>query len=373
MRRGGKSTNQDALRDALLAATMNAARSVREKVGDETLYAFALYTSGQNAFSYVIASANTEQALTRASRGNPGLADQLRWNACDWEWHELSPDSWTIELPEGVSKARDRRLKKIFFDVLRAVDSSGVLGLPRPTLALMCGDMSEDFLLDSIAQLNPPEVVARYRAENTPATFLDELARLPPPMQLDQLVELYRDLSLRASTLATQHAQAGNVNEFTLEKPLVTFGLSATKRLIALADSVVRAPAFHAKGSDGWKRDGAFTREHTLATNAIRLAARTGLSDDDVASLQLILARRLEIDRDVKGSVSLVPVVIARALHAHAPKRFPLPKQGASNNRLGNAERFLETTLSGERSATATPKRAPRSAGPARSTRSPRR
>lgn len=347
--RVGKNTKADeAFHAALLAATMNAARTVREKVADETLYAFALYTSGEDAFSYVCCSFNTEEALRRevaayASRPDapPVTERDLRWNACDWEWHDASPEASALDLPAGESAARDRRVKKIFFDVLREVDASGVLGEPRPTLALLCGDMCDAFLLDAITRLNPPSVVARYRAENTPAAFLDELTRLAPLDRLDRLLDLYRDLSLRVTTHATLDAQRRHVTEFVLEAPIAAFGPSAAKRLIVLAGSVADGPAFHVKGSDGWKQHGAFTREHSLATSAIQLAAKAGLSDDDITSLQSILARRIDIDRHVMGPVSLVPVVIARALHAHAPEQFPVPKQGASNNRLGNAGAFV--------------------------------
>ncbi len=52
-------------RRALAAHTADAVRALRRRVGTETLYAFALFTSGESGFAFVQASANTEEGLAR--------------------------------------------------------------------------------------------------------------------------------------------------------------------------------------------------------------------------------------------------------------------------------------------------------------------
>jgi hypothetical protein len=357
---------------ALSEAVLEAAASVREKVGGERLYAFALYTSGQSAFSYVCASANTEEALSRAlaayaSRPTGRLVTErdLRWNACDWEWHDFAPSVAAIELPSGAGSSRDRLVKRAFHAALRAVDETGVIGSPRPAFALVCGDMSDAFLLESIEQLNPEHVAADLRARFTPAPYLEALEALAPGPRLEACLELYRDLMLRRATPAALDAQRSQVTEHALEPSILRLGPPAASRLVALAENVIEGPTFHVKGSADWKEHGAFTRPHVLATSAIRLASRIGLGDGDVESLQRLVRRRIEIDRDAAGPVSLIPVVAARALHAHDATRFPAPKQGASTNRLENAEAFVSPA----RPTTGSRARASRSGEPARSTR----
>jgi hypothetical protein len=85
----------DALRDALA--------ELRREIGQERLYVFALFTSGQSEFDYVCVSANTEEGLARIvakadargrgrgrERSRAEIETALRWSACDWEHHDFA-------------------------------------------------------------------------------------------------------------------------------------------------------------------------------------------------------------------------------------------------------------------------------------------
>jgi hypothetical protein len=72
----------------LTDAVAEAARTLHRTIGNEHLYSFALYTSGENGFVYVCVSANTEEGLDEklqqyAARGHTVDSSGLRWSAPD--------------------------------------------------------------------------------------------------------------------------------------------------------------------------------------------------------------------------------------------------------------------------------------------------
>jgi hypothetical protein len=175
------------LTDAVRAATA----SLKEEIGDEKLCAFALYTSGQEGFDYVCASACTEEGLARAVASSKArrkkqgrdtsdeeLESALRWSPGDWEQHDFSPEVSAIKLPPRDEKGDDKRDAAIyaaFVKALKTADEEGLFGKgakrTRLTLAILCGDMSAEFLLKGIKRLNPPAVVKRYVDAHTPASL----------------------------------------------------------------------------------------------------------------------------------------------------------------------------------------------------------
>jgi hypothetical protein len=322
------------------------------QVGKERLYAFVLYTSGQDDFSYVCASANTEEGLTRIAKRyaakDPGYSGeagrkQLRWSAPDWEWHDFSKAVGTLELPAGEDAARDRRVYRTFVDALAALDRRGAFGkgTRRPALAVMCGDMSDEFFLKSLAKLNSKAVVEAYRVEQTPGPFLDELERMPVTARLATALELYRDLALELRSARAAAARRRNVTHYALEPVIAKLGRAATPKLLGLVEEHGFGPNFNVKGTAAWEAHGAFPLEACLATSAIRLTGICGLTAKDVARLQALLARRVDIDRGIDGPTSVLAANAARALHTAFPARFPVAVQNGRTNHLENAEAFL--------------------------------
>lgn len=323
-----------------------------QEIGNERLYAFALYTSGEDDFAYVCASANTEEGLTRIARkyaeerpayaGEPARR-QLRWSAPDWEWHAFAKGVHELHLPEGDGESRDRKVYDAFIRALAALDRRGVFGKGslRPTLAIMCGDMSDEFLLKSLAKLNSKAVVETYRAEHAPGPFLDELNRMPAGARLDEVLELYRDLALDLETPRAVAARQRNVTHYALEPVIAKLGRVVTPRLLDLVEEHGFGPTFNARGSAAWMKHGAFTPEADLATSAIHLAGSCGLAASDVSRIQDLMARRIELDRQVDGPASVLAANAARVLRAALPRRFPEVVQNARTNHLENAEAFL--------------------------------
>lgn len=280
----------------LTDAVRIAVASLEAQRGDEHLYAFALYTSGQEDFDYVCASANTTEALARsvassatrrAEQGRETSVEEiesaLRWSAPDWELHDFSPEVSAIELPpqRGDRDERDHAVYSAFVKALGTADAEGLFGKgasrARVTLAVMCGDMSADFLLKSIEKLNPPAVVKRYVDAHTPASLYRRLDALPADRRASAYLELYADLAFHRST------------------PNAT------------------------------------------------LAKRVGLTyfgqlDEKIAALG---PQRSALDEEQEGIVSTLAENIARVLHALDPARFVAPKKDPKTNRLLNAHDYV--------------------------------
>ena len=88
---------------------------VRAKLGEEDVYAIALYSSPECV--YVTLSANTEQGLERVAASYGGdvrlRSMSLRWNPADWDFHSVDEDPLSSSVhgcgvrtrPELVQKA----------------------------------------------------------------------------------------------------------------------------------------------------------------------------------------------------------------------------------------------------------------------------
>jgi hypothetical protein len=336
------------LQQALRAAVAE----LQEKIGNERLYAFALYTSGQDDFSYVCTSANTEEGLARRAAAyaseNPDYAGdvgpkRLRWCAPDWDWHNFFEAVSRLQLPAGAGAARDEKVYATFVDALRTLEQDGAFAWSpvRPTLAVMCGDMDDAFLLMSLSKLNPKPIVEAYRKEHTPGPFLDALVRFPAAYQLDTALPLYRELALDLETPQAADARRRNVTHYDLEPLIKNLGTAATSRLLDLVEENGFGQMFNVKGSAAWKKHGAFTVEENLATSAMLLVGKAGLAATDVERVQVLLARRVELDRAVEGPTSPLAAITARVLHAAFPRRFPVAKQNDRTNQLDNPDPFL--------------------------------
>ncbi len=338
--------------EALERALTTACAELDARIGSERLYALVLYTSGEADFSYLCASAGTEEGLTRiAARyaasnsryaGEAGRRD-LRWSIADWELHDFATSVSELELPPGDGADRDRELLAVFSDALARAAATGPLARrrPAPILAVTCGDMSHDFFLRSLARLNPPAVVAEYRREHTPGPFLDELSRLPPAQRLEAVLGLFRDLTLARDTPLANDARRRNVTQYALEPLVTALGAAAVPRLLDWVEEHGFGPAFNEKGSEAWKRHGAVALESELASDAVDMVGEIGLGAPEVERLQALLARRVDLDREAKPPVSSLAVIIARVLHQAFPKRFPQEKQNSRTCRLDNAAAFL--------------------------------
>ncbi len=338
--------------EELERALTTACAELDARIGSERLYALVLYTSGEADFSYLCASAGTEEGLTRiAARyaasdpryaGEAGRHD-LRWSFADWELHDFATSVSELELPPGSGAERDRELVAVFSDALARAAATGPLARrrPAPILAVTCGDMSHDFFLRSLARLNPPAVVEEYRREHTPGPFLDELSRLPPAQRVEAVLGLYRDLTLARDTPLSNDARRRNVSQYALEPLVIGFGAPAVPRLLDWVEEHGFGPAYNEKGSEAWKRHGAVNLESRLADAAVGLIGKIGLGAPEVERLQALLARRADLDREAKPPVSSLAVIIARVLHQAFPKRFPQEKQNSRTCRLDNAAAFL--------------------------------
>ncbi len=172
----------------------------QERFPGHKLYAFGPYTSGE--LSYFIPTASSDvglQQVVQSYRAQSGftqksdadLAIALRWSPCDSPLHEAF--AFDDEL-DGIASSLGEHLDAAFddddddgdgdddyeaFDTLaesahqaiciamQSLDARGVFGRgdARPLLNLWKGDQSDEELLALAAALNPPDAVAKFRAE----------------------------------------------------------------------------------------------------------------------------------------------------------------------------------------------------------------
>jgi Domain of unknown function (DUF4303) len=166
--------------DAVEAAVRRAWPALQRKTRGETLYAFALYTSGTALFSYVGISANTEEGLSEVASEyltrHSGSTlererDSLRWNACDWAHHDFAPvPRVAISKNLGIrSRFEDAAIWSAFALGLSRCDDAGLFGRgdarERVTLAILCGDMDARFFMKGVRRLNPSRVASRAQRE----------------------------------------------------------------------------------------------------------------------------------------------------------------------------------------------------------------
>lgn len=166
--------------DAVEKAIRDALPKWRKQHGEETLYAFAVYTSGTGLFAYAKLSANTEQGLEQVakkylrSKPRSDLAQQrveLRWNAPDWAHHAFASVRVASlgQLLAIRSRHEDAAIWNAFATALERCDADGLFGAgeerEKVTLAILCGDMDARFFMKGVRRLNSKRVAARAQRE----------------------------------------------------------------------------------------------------------------------------------------------------------------------------------------------------------------
>jgi hypothetical protein len=349
-------------RKRLDAALRRAVATLPTFIGDEHLYAFSLYTSGQSDFGYVCFSANTEEGLAHVAEGYaaryPDYAGEagkrrLRWSTCDWEYHDFAPCLTGDDLPDRNDRphAMDEAIYQELISSLRAFDREGGFGTgqarAKVTLNVVCGDMSEAFFRNGLAALNPKEVVERYIEECTPEPFIRIIKKRPLEKQIEAWLALYEGLMLGRESLLITQAQTADFEVCDAQAQLCE--IDHPRVALGLVDIVERhafSPAFNEKGTPEWERDGACTSTSKLSTGAVFAIADLGtVSDEIIDRLQAILARRSELDQSLPLTSTLAEN-IARCLHTLRPDVFPASQLHPKTNHLANAEAFLRKVRS---------------------------
>jgi hypothetical protein len=335
---------------ALTECLRKAAAELRAKIGDERLYAFALYTSGGGDFSYVCASANTEEGLEQvigrytAKKDEPRakLERDLRWSACDWAYHDFSKQVSDLGVPD-LGPRNERRIYDAMVRALQTADHEGAFGTGRSrdavTIAILCGDMSEVFLRRGIERLNPPETMSRYIERWTSEPFFRSLAKLPKAELLPALVRLWTDLALDSESPVADEARSRGITACDVEEHVTKQGKAATPFLVEVIEQNVLMPAWNKRGTAEHERHGPFTTHMNLASSAA-FALRSPIDDATVEKLQSLIAKRIASDEGLE-KVPTLAENIARVLHTLMPKRFPKTQMDPSTNRLINASDYL--------------------------------
>ncbi|MBL9201258.1 MAG: DUF4303 domain-containing protein [Opitutaceae bacterium] len=339
-------------RRSLVAALECAVDRLFDLIGNEKLYGVSLCTSGENDFSYLVISANTEEKLHAAAEKyackHPEYAGEsgrklLRWMTGDWGYHNFGQEVEKVELPAGRGARRDQTVYRTLVECVRQMRASPKMTARAPDAVFLitCGDMSDDFFLKGLKRLNPTSVVEAYLEEHTPQAFFRELMQRPIAEQKKIVFALHRDLALGIQSPSASQAAARNVDRYILEGFLREFGDDGIAHLLDLVERYGFGPIFNEEGSAACRRFGAFTAENSLCTSAIfALCAWEKISPRFIRRMQDILRKRVEADRELAITTTLAEN-IARMLHQLAPESFPRSELDPKTNHLRNPEPFL--------------------------------
>ncbi len=340
-----------AFRRDLARRTADAVQELRARIGSETLYGFALFTSGERDFAFVRASANTEEGLARRAdlraeseprfRGEAGRR-LLRWAAPEWAFHDFSEGVRALEIPDPATRrpTLDAALYEAFVGALKAVDRAGLFGRGADraflTVNVLCDHPSKAFFRRGLVRLNPVPTVERHRHETAPAPFVRSVNRAPRRERMRIWLALYEDLYMEWRTAIAEKARARGLSPWDVEEELVRFGPKVVPRLVDLVAHYGFASAFdHNRGLE--------TREVWLAGSALFLVRRIGLvTDKDVARLQKLVGEFVERDRRQRVASTLAENT-ARVLHELRPRRFPPTVMDPQTYKLLNPEPYLLT------------------------------
>ncbi len=338
-----------AFRRDLARRTAEAVQDLRRRTGSEALYGFALFTSGESGFSWVRASANTEEGLTRRAdqhakadtrfRGESGRR-LLRWNASEWPYHDFSEGVRALEVPDPASRrpTLDPALYEAFVGALKAVDRAGLFGRGAEraflTVNVLCDQPSPAFFGRGLVRLNPIATVERYRHETAAAPFTRCVNRAPRRERMRIWLALYEDLYMMWKTPIAEEARARGFSPWEVEDELVKFGPKIVPKIVDLLAHYGFAPAFdHNRGLE--------TREVWLAGSALFLARRIGLvSEKEIERLQRLVGEFVERDRRLRVASTLAENT-ARVLHELRPRRFPPTVMDPLSYKLLNPEPYL--------------------------------
>lgn len=333
----------------LARGTADAVQGLRRRVGSETLYAFALVTSGEEGFTSIAVAANTEEALARRAafragedprfRGDAGRR-LLRWSADDWEHRDFSATVRALALPpaDGRTAALDAALYQAFAGALKAVDRAGLFGRGAErafvTLNVLTPHPSPAFFRKGLRLLNPRATVERHLHETAAAPFVRCVNRAPRRERMRIWLALYEDLYMEWRTPIAEEARARGLSPWEVEAELARFGPKVVPSLVDLLAHYGFAPPFD-------KARGLETREVWLAGSALFLARRLGaVSEREIARLQRLVGEFVERDRRLKVASTLAENV-ARVLHELRPRRFPPSEMDPATYKLLNPDPFL--------------------------------
>jgi len=346
-----------AFRRELAARTADAVRALRRRVGTESLYAFALFTSSESDFAFVRASANTEEGLARRAaqraeidprfRGEAGRR-LLRWAASEWAYHDFDDGVRALALPDphGRRPTLDRAIHDAFLGALRAVDRAGLFGRGADraflTVNVMCAHASRAFFVRHLRALNPVPTVERDLHETAAAPFVRAVNRAPRRERMRIWLALYEDLYMEWKTPIAEEARARGLSPWEVEEELVRFGPKVAPKLVDFLAHYGFAPPFdHARELE--------TREVWLAGSALFLLRRIGgVPEKEIARLQGLVAQFVERDRRLKIASTLAENT-ARVLHEVRPRRFPPSEMDPQTYKLLNPEPFLPQARAGAR------------------------
>jgi hypothetical protein len=338
-----------AFRRDLARRTADAVTELRRRIGSETLYGFALFTSGERGFSFVRASANTEEGLARRAdrmaeqdtrfRGEAGRR-LLRWNAPEWAYHDFAEGVRALEIPDPATRRAtlDAALYEAFAAALEAVDRAGLFGRGAEraflTVNVLCDHPSPAFFQKGLVRLNPVPTVERHRHETAAAPFIRCVNRAPRRERMRIWLALYEDLYMEWRTPIAEEARARGFSPWEVEDELVRFGPKVVPRLVDLVAHYGFASAFdHNRGLE--------TREVWLAGSALFLVRRIGLlTERDIARLQHLVGEFVERDRRLRVASTLAENT-ARVLHELRPRRFPPTVMDPLTYKLLNPEDYV--------------------------------
>jgi hypothetical protein len=336
-------------RRELAQRTADAVQDLRRRIGSEALYAFALFTSGERGFSWVRASANTEEGLVRRAeqraaadtrfRGEAGRR-LLRWNAPEWAYHDFAEALRALAFPDpGIRRPTlDAAIYEALVAALKAVDRAGLFGRGAEraflTVNILCDRPSPAFFRKGLARLNPIPTVERHRHETSPEPFTRCVNRAPRRERMRIWLALYEDLYMEWRTAIAEEARSRGISPWEVEEQLLRFGPKVVPKLVDLVAHYGFASAFdHNRGLE--------TREVWLAGSALFLARRIGLvSEREIGRLQRLVGAFVERDRRLRVASTLAENT-ARVLHELRPRRFPPTVMDPLTYKLLNPEPYL--------------------------------
>jgi len=338
-----------AFRRDLARRTAEAVQELRRQIGSETLYGFALVTSGEARFAWVQASANTEEGLARRAderaeadgrfRGESGRR-LLRWAPAEWAYHDFAEGVRALAIPDPETRrpTLDAALYEAYVGALKAVDRAGLFGRGAEraflTVNVLCEHPSAAFFLKGLLRLNPVPTVERHRHETAAAPFIRCVNRAQRRERMRIWLALYEDLYMEWKTAIAEEARARGFSPWEVEEELVRFGPKVVPKLVDLVAHYGFASAFdHNRGLE--------TREVWLAGSALFLARRIGLvSEKEIGRLQKLVGEFVERDRRLRVASTLAENT-ARVLHELRPRRFPPTVMDPGTYKLLNPEPYL--------------------------------
>ena len=326
--------SKDKFREALKQRLEEASLILSERIGNEELYVFSIWTSHEADFSYLSAAANTEEALLRAAKAmaekHPeqsleSYLIRLRWSPADWAYQGLGINGASLKLPKGEGASRDAKIYSDLVAELRPFRDKSALARFRSKLYLLIvtGDMSDAYFQKGLKALNPEELVESYLNTSTAEPQLRELRALPEPLRLQKVMELYEGLWLQKSS--------GLLTQFDLGPLLVEMGPVAADRLLDIVEAHGLDALVEKSPMEGLM----------VSASVLMVSDFKKTSADQRDRLRKIVAKRVELDRGSSRASTLAENA-ARVLHRIEPNKYPMPKMNSRTNHLENSGDFIE-------------------------------